>query len=89
MEQILLLVIFMKLRIIALNSIILIIRELRVQNLNLFTPERRECGLLLITECWQGAGYSTDQVFLAWRGFLPHQSCPGAAVKEEKWEGVR
>lgn len=55
LEQILLLVIFMKLRIITLNSIILIIRELRVQNLSLFNPECRECSLLLITvlaRCW-------------------------------------
>lgn len=78
----------MKLKIIAFNSIILIIRELRVPNLSFFNPECRECSLLLITECWQGVGYSTDEVFLGWRGFLPHQSCTKAAVKEEKWGGV-
>lgn len=58
MEQILLLLILMKLRIIALNSITLIIRELGVQNLKLLNPECRECGLLLITECCQGTAHT-------------------------------
>ena len=85
---ILLLVIFMKFRIIALNSIILIIREWRMQNLSLFNPECKECSLLLWTECWQGVRYCAEVFFRGWRGFLPPQSCTRADVKDAKWEGV-
>lgn len=67
LEHILLLAIFIKFRIIALNSIILIIGELRMQNLSLFSPVCRACGLLLLSGCWWGVGCYAE-VVLGWRG---------------------